>query len=263
MLALLAAMVASPTDSPAPLESTTKWSIDYADDQCFLSRTFGVGPGQIILGFGMLPGAVNDQIFLIESGRDAGGTRRVSAVFDLGSGLEPVEAGGLGIARKEGGRITRLGAPAAAVERFRGAEQVAISADGQRYQLRLSGMKAAFAAADACKSDLMRDWGLDPKLVTEVKTPAQPVRDPVTWVSPDDYPRESRIAGDRGQAVARLDIDAVGVVTGCSIVQSSGADLLDNVTCTVLRKRARFHPARDAADKPVPTIWIQRFRWQS
>lgn len=263
MLKLLAAIAALSSDSPAPLEPTTKWSIDYAEDQCFLSRTFGTGTDQIILGFGVLPGAVNDQIFLIESGRDAGGTRRISAVFDLGSGLEPVEASGLGIARKEGGRITRLGAAAAEVERFRTAGQVVISADGQRYHLRLSGTQAAFAAADACKSDLMQEWGLDPKLVTDVKTRAEPARDPVTWLSPNDYPREAMIAGERGQAVARLDIGADGAVTGCAIVQSSGADSLDKVTCTLLRKRARFHPARDAAGKPVPSIWVQRFRWST
>lgn len=263
MLTLLGALAALPSDSPAPLEPTAKWSIDYADDQCFLSRTFGTGTDQIILGFGVLPGAVHDQIFLIESGRDAGGTRRISAVFDLGSGLEPVEAGGLSIARKEGGRVTRLGASAAEVERFRAAEQVAISADGQRYHLRLSGMKAAFAAADACKNDLMQEWGLDPKLVTEVKSRAEPAKDPVTWLTSDDYPTDAIRARERGEAVARLDIDAQGAVIGCAIVQSSGSELLDRTTCAALRKRARFRPARDAADKPVPTIWIQRFRWQS
>jgi len=255
------ALAASAMDSPPPLEPTANWVIDYAEDQCFLTRKFGTGEKRVIFGFGLLPGAIGEQIFLIEPSRDVGGARSVTGQFELGPDQERVTAGGISGRLKEGGRITRFGALAETVDSFRKADQVTIRADGQRYHLRLSDMKAAFAAAEACKRDLMQSWGLDPKLITDVVKPPQPIGSPAAWVRPEDYPQES--LGTSGRVVVRLDIDATGALTGCAVVQASGSEALDKVTCALMRSRARFRPARDAADKAIPTIRILRFVWQS
>lgn len=61
----------------------------------------------------------------------------------------------------------------------------------------------------------------------------------------DDYPMEARRSLWSGKVVADLRISARGTVDDCKIVESSGHKLLDDTTCRILVKRARFKPARD------------------
>ena len=60
-----------------------------------------------------------------------------------------------------------------------------------------------------------------------------------------DYPREAIEKGWTGTVVAELLVGADGNVERCTIVQSSGHDVLDQKTCDVLSTRAKFTPARD------------------
>jgi protein TonB len=84
------------------------------------------------------------------------------------------------------------------------------------------------------------------------QTPHPAKGDVRTLFSSDDYPAEALQKGDQGKVQARLSIDAHGRVAHCSIVLSSGHASLDNATCEILRKRARFDPARNATGKTVP-----------
>jgi len=64
--------------------------------------------------------------------------------------------------------------------------------------------------------------------------------------STDDYPASALAAGAGGTAQAELSISADGRVVGCSLIRSTGNSALDAATCNVLRRRAKFTPARDS-----------------
>jgi protein TonB len=64
--------------------------------------------------------------------------------------------------------------------------------------------------------------------------------------SADDYPASAQSAGAEGTTRASLTIGPDGRVTGCNIIQSSGNSSLDSTTCNILRRRAKFVPARDS-----------------
>jgi protein TonB len=86
----------------------------------------------------------------------------------------------------------------------------------------------------------------------EPKRTQQPTKgDLRALFSADDYPVEAQQNGEEGTVQARLDVDSKGRVAGCLIVRTSGHKSLDQVTCDVLRKRARFVPARDASGHAV------------
>lgn len=85
---------------------------------------------------------------------------------------------------------------------------------------------------------------------------------PATWVTQDDYPAEAVRANMQGTVAFVLDIDTVGRVSACSITRSSGWPVLDNVTCSLMAKRARLIPATNAAGEPVRGKYVLRFRWQ-
>lgn len=67
------------------------------------------------------------------------------------------------------------------------------------------------------------------------------------WVSVADYPAEALIKGWEGITYVSLRVGPDGKVTRCSIIESSGHDLLDQRTCGIIRARALFKPARDSS----------------
>ncbi len=85
---------------------------------------------------------------------------------------------------------------------------------------------------------------------------------PQTWLTDKDYPLQARRARQSGTTGFRLDVDARGRVTKCTITSSSGSAVLDATTCSLLRKRAAFNPAMGHDGKPMPATWSSRFRWQ-
>ena len=67
-----------------------------------------------------------------------------------------------------------------------------------------------------------------------------------TLFSGDDYPASAQATGAEGTAQATLTIGPDGRVTGCNVIRSSGNGSLDSATCNILRRRAKFVPARDS-----------------
>jgi len=80
--------------------------------------------------------------------------------------------------------------------------------------------------------------------------------------STDDYPQSAIRNEEQGTTAVRLSIGTDGRVSDCSITQSSGSSALDNATCNILRRRARFTPAKDQAGNPISDSYSQRIRWE-
>jgi len=76
-----------------------------------------------------------------------------------------------------------------------------------------------------------------------------------------DYPADASRARITGSVTATLDIAPDGRVTDCRIARSSGNASLDRTTCTLIERRFRFEPARDAAGNPVPGVAGWRQDW--
>ncbi len=81
---------------------------------------------------------------------------------------------------------------------------------------------------------------------------AAPARGDVrSLFSADDYPASAQAAGAEGTAQASLTIGTDGRVTGCTLTRSTGNGALDAATCSILRRRAKFTPARDSNGNPT------------
>ncbi len=83
----------------------------------------------------------------------------------------------------------------------------------------------------------------------------------VSLFSQDDYPAEAMRKGEEGTSTVRLDVDAAGRVTGCSVIDTSKSPSLDAATCRVLSERARFTPAKGPDGRAVAEHYTQRVRW--
>ncbi|WP_322597070.1 energy transducer TonB [Sphingomicrobium arenosum] len=93
--------------------------------------------------------------------------------------------------------------------------------------------------------------------------PASARGDVRTLFSADDYPSRALRNEEEGSARARLTIGTNGRVEGCQIVQSTGSSSLDDATCKVLTRRARFTPATDSTGaKVVDTYTTPTIQWR-
>ena len=84
-----------------------------------------------------------------------------------------------------------------------------------------------------------------------------------TLFGADDYPPSAVSAGAEGTAQASITIGADGRVQSCNIIRSSGNSALDSATCSVIRRRAKFIPAKDSNGQPTAeTITTPPITWR-
>jgi protein TonB len=117
--------------------------------------------------------------------------------------------------------------------------------------MQIIGLALAAVLAGAGQQDT-------PPHLAKVPQPINPGR----WLTDSDYPSSARRQGIHGMTTFRLDVDASGKVTNCTVTGSSGSDLLDRTTCDLLLKRARFVPAQDGWGRNIPFTFTNRFVWR-
>ena len=80
----------------------------------------------------------------------------------------------------------------------------------------------------------------------EMQRDPTPLSAPASWFGPDDYPPAAIRAHQQGRVRFAIDVSALGAVTGCRIVESSGSADLDGQTCALAMRNGRFSPATTA-----------------
>lgn len=110
------------------------------------------------------------------------------------------------------------------------------------------------------------DLGIDPPAPppTPIADPinASPKGNPGDWVTDNDYRTPWIRRGYSGTASFTLDISASGRVSDCTITRSTGHTALDEATCSLLTRRARFNPAQDSSGISVPGTFSSAITWK-
>ena len=84
-----------------------------------------------------------------------------------------------------------------------------------------------------------------------------------TLFSADDYPASAQASGAEGTSQASITIGPDGRVASCNIIRSSGNSALDSATCNIIRRRAKFVPARDSnGNATTDTITTPPITWR-
>jgi protein TonB len=127
--------------------------------------------------------------------------------------------------------------------------------------MRLTLFTLAFATASPAAAQ-ERVWPRDPG--SGQPAVVQPVpRQPMTQlITPDDYPAAALRANEEGEVSIRLLVSAKGRASDCAVRQSSGSRTLDGWTCWILKRRAGFTPALDAAGKPTQAVFDHVVVWK-
>lgn len=262
VLLLAAQASAEPTIAPV-LSPQGPWKLDYADEECRLARTFGTGEetltiqmtrasgvqefGMVIAGASIpkLPQMTQVTLRLLEQGREEKFNALSAQVPD----------------RSE--RFVRLyGEGSNIIAEFSDNQVVGISLGSQySVSIKLPGARQAVAALDSCLADLLKSWGVDVDKIKAAKVPPRPLGNPAYWATTNDYPVQALRAGKGGNVVFLLDVNSSGRPTRCSIARSSGVPQLDEMTCQLAIRRARFDAAQNAEGQPIAGFYVSRVRW--
>ncbi len=265
---------------------SSPWVMNYAEDSCHLSRTFGTGDSAVTVEFREF--APGNRFELMIAGKALEAKGRSSLLTEFGPEGTPTEdmwalRGQLPDGRfvlETSGRLLKVddSGKSAKPERedAKSSEELAPpkvdrEAEAKVTQLRIGGpiprdlllqlgpMDKPMDAMRACLDELLTHWGIDVVAHHALTRVAGPTSDPRKWLQPDDYPKEMLLKRRSGVVHFRIMIDAWGMPTDC-IVQTGGSDF-DKLTCSLLMKRAHFVPALDAMGKPIPSYFTNSVRW--
>jgi TonB family protein len=244
----------APNDAGPVLQPVKPWIVDYADAQCAAGRDFGEVAKPITLVIRPMPKGDTYELQLIRKKPGAASAEEDQGSVDFGTG--PITASVLhfgNVAEKLD--IFQYRITAAQMEQARPASAVTFrNAHGPDVSLSLSNMPALLTRLAECNNDLQRYWNVDNK--GPVKA-SQPSRGDIRQVfTSDDYPADALNAQNEGTAQFLLLIDTSGKVASCFVLKPSGVPLLDAMGCQVIRKRAKFTPARDAAGNAVRDSYV-------
>lgn len=104
--------------------------------------------------------------------------------------------------------------------------------------------------------------GAPPAGIVRPPTRAAPLHAYAHYFQRADYPAAALRNREEGWVFFTLTIGANGRVADCEISGTSGSPALDGTTCRILRSRARYAPARDAAGAPVGDTIFGIFVWR-
>lgn len=90
---------------------------------------------------------------------------------------------------------------------------------------------------------------------------ASPRGNPGSWANTNDYPSRALREEREGVTAFTVQIDANGRVSSCTVTRSSGSPDLDDTTCKLISRRARFKPATDGNGDPVASSWSSKVSW--
>ena len=90
----------------------------------------------------------------------------------------------------------------------------------------------------------------------------EPRGNPGRWANTNDYP--SRALREEREGITRFSVTVGtnGRVTNCRVTGSSGHSDLDQTTCRLIERRARFNPATDGNGDEVSGTWSSAVRWE-
>ena len=89
-----------------------------------------------------------------------------------------------------------------------------------------------------------------------------PRGNPASWATSADYPSRMLRMEVEGKTAFRVIVNDSGRVSHCEITESSGATMLDEATCRLITRRARFNPATDRRGTLVEGAYSSAVRWQ-
>jgi TonB family protein len=257
---LLAALgvSASTTAPPAAVlrQPVTNWNLDYGEVQCVAARGYGDASNPITLGIRPAPNGESYELLVRLPRSGPVLAKELPGSVDFGPG--PIKAWLLYYGVKgQKASLYQFRIPASEMAKARSATAVTFHANGgEDFSFALMVMPAVLDGLEKCTSDLKRYWNMGGEKDGRIARPATTRGDLRAVFTNDDYPSDAYDRRQEGDARLLLLISETGSVAGCHVEVASGVPALDAMGCQIIRERAKFEPARDAAGKPIKSTVV-------
>ncbi len=252
-----AAVQAAPQPSDPP-----RWHLDGATNRCVLTRPLDGSPVPATFILRTIP-ASNRYELILASGEFPEPIRALRGRSALKLALDPVlaavdvPAGWTDLPGALGDGLVIWPLPGELLDAIAQSRSISIADAQGREQGRWS-VPAAARAAEAlryCEREKLAEWGADPAGLEAGASGPQPQGDSRQWLTPRLLGLSDVLGSLSYTAVFRLHVGNDGRVGECELLESAGnADLTS--ACRVLKRVARYRPARSAAGVPVASIAI-------
>jgi len=248
-----------------PLQPSSKWVVDYADSECRLTRTFGTGDDQVTLR--LARGASLTFYDVVLAGP---GLPELPPQLAVDFSLEPsgqrskIEQAYSMMVPGQSFRFVRwYDSAAAAFAGWTDQQRVTVTlSDSAKISMQAEDGKKALAALATCHDDLLSGWKVDVAALRELGSLPEPRGNPALWILSDDYPSKPLRNGETGITRVHLEVGTDGRATDCRVIGSSGNTILDDRSCKLLLKRARFAPAKRKDGTAALAPYFRTIRWQ-
>jgi hypothetical protein len=254
-IALAAALIGSGADT-APLTPSTKWIVDYQQEGCLLTRTFGPATAPTALGFE--PSMARDvgRLIVVLPNKGIADRQGTAHITLQPSGATLTLKFDSGVLKTERRGITMWVEPGDVASLTEAQTIVLDVGEAAPIALQTGGMGGALRAIRACQDDLLKGWGVD--RANQLPDADVPNLANLFFGS---YPQEAMEQHARGRTIALVFIGNDGRGVSCRTVVSAGNAALDKEACWRVAHDGRFPPAeRDPALPPrwvlVPVKWI-------
>ena len=276
---LVLALPASAAKPVVELKPSTPWNMHYAEDSCFLIRSFGEGKQQIILRFERTAPGTKFSLSIVGAPlRTSSNLSEVTVTFGPQGRPDKRERAPSGLA----GEKEKLPLVIVEATSILGPmptnilDLIAMSPEAEQaidslliehgpsknaYRLKLGPMGAPMKAMRACTDELLGHWGLDPAVQRTLRSLPEPLSNPRDWLRAKDYPKEALASGKSAVIRFRLTVSAAGKATSCAIQSGTRNAEVERATCALLIKRANFKPASDQAGTPVASYYASTVTW--
>lgn len=238
--------------------SASKWTLDYQEDLCLLTRPFSSTTGNATLGFRQAPADFQVEIIVLVA-EDVDSERRRGIVRVGFPGALSGMLTGAAVSYRipdSRQRMLRFLVRREVLTDFALQQAITIEELGQQpITFRAAGAEKAIQALAGCETDQMKAWGID---VAQMATPATPIGDVGQWFA---FPPLAAANRQAGETTVRWTIGANGKVADCRIVRSSGNATLDGSVCKQVVKRAVYEPAIDKDGQPMMWVETRRIVW--
>jgi TonB family protein len=274
--ALTTALSASPAQAaPVVVQPSSPWNVDFAEDKCRLTRTFGEGDQRHFLAFQQFWPAsevgltvagpafnrfrslARTEVRLFEDQQPMRTTPFTGSVEGFGTGVI-FSTLRLDTGQPEANKLGETGQPGLPQMDLAFAQKVQfveLQQGGRAVRLETGAMDEAFKVLNQCTLELLRDWGLDPERhLTAQSKPRWTNEAALVRKIVANYPRDALVQGEQAILRMRVIVSPEGTVESCTLIKATNTIRLDSPACEVMQ-RAQFEPARDANGQPFRSLF--------
>jgi TonB family protein len=247
-----------------PPQQAAVWNIDYGERRCALLRQVR-GSQDTTLSLRMIPGSESREMHFLDAAQTRlpfAGVLRITIAF-APAGLTLHGHGSYTRLDEHGPWILEVNdLDAEFLDRFAEASSISVHAGSRHlFSMDLPNAGSAIRALRQCNDALLRNWGVDPDLRASLSRQPEIIGHWSDLLRNHEFPEEAIQRRLSGMSTVRITIGVDGRIADCATLVSSGSELLDRVTCAILRERARLRPGLDRDGHPVPVTMIQSVGW--